>query len=284
MYHLLVREDGWSKGNQLAANRVFETRSTRPELIVHFVHDGALDVGRVLEHPLALLASETKSSGEQNALVCRIKSVYSSMGTLQIDYEPVLGIPPIPNWKIEKLASELDLDPFPVDFKEMERTHWSVKNVDLFEVLFRDQVRSPQSSILKFSPTVDPKLVAVMMPFEGFNDVYEAIKQAATSQGLDCKRADQIWANHKVMDDITELISGASVVICDFTKRNPNVFYETGIAHAIGKKFIPITQSKDDVPFDLLSYRYLHYLPNGEGLAGLTKDLSKRLAEIIKER
>ena len=38
-----------------------------------------------------------------------------------------------------------------------------------------------------------------------------------------------------------------------------NVFYELGLAHALKKPVILITQSISDVPFDLKSYRLLEY-------------------------
>jgi hypothetical protein len=40
-------------------------------------------------------------------------------------------------------------------------------------------------------------------------------------------------------------------VIADSSGRNLNVFYEIGLAHAIGVPVILITRSSDDVPFDL---------------------------------
>jgi hypothetical protein len=69
----------------------------------------------------------------------------------------------------------------------------------------------------------------------------------------------------------------------DFTEKNPNVMYETGIAHTLGKHVVPITQSLDDVPFDMRHHRVLKYLPNGEGLDALQRALTDRLVTISKE-
>ena len=54
-------------------------------------------------------------------------------------------------------------------------------------------------------------------------------------------------------------------MIADCTGRNPNVFYEIGIAHTLGRDVILITQNEADVPFDLRHLRYVQYLNNGEG-------------------
>jgi len=70
-------------------------------------------------------------------------------------------------------------------------------------------------------------------------------------------------------------------VVCDCSGRNPNVFYEIGIAHSLGKDVILITRSADDIPFDLRHLRYVSYLPNTEGLEALTKAVEGRLRTLI---
>ncbi len=51
----------------------------------------------------------------------------------------------------------------------------------------------------------------------------------------------------------------AKYIIADLTGRNPNVFYELGIAHALNKKSNPLTQDLTDVPFDLKHIRCIVY-------------------------
>lgn len=41
--------------------------------------------------------------------------------------------------------------------------------------------------------------------------------------------------------------------------KNPNVFYETGYAHALGKSMLRLTQDLEDVPFDLRFYPHIIY-------------------------
>jgi len=48
-------------------------------------------------------------------------------------------------------------------------------------------------------------------------------------------------------------------VIADMTGRNPNVFYEVGYAHALGKTTILLTNNSDDIPFDLKHYPHIIY-------------------------
>ena len=99
-----------------------------------------------------------------------------------------------------------------------------------------------------------------------------------------CLRADDIWREHAIMDEVVKLIAEARVVVADVTGRNANVFYELGIAHSLNKDVVMVTQANDDIPFDVRHLRYLHYYPNGEGLADLQNRLSERLSTLTERR
>lgn len=132
---------------------------------------------------------------------------------------------------------------------------------------------------------VEPDLVAVMMPFRReFDGVFAAIKKACEGTRMRCLRADDIWENSTFMQDIFSLIYRAQVIVVDFTGKNPNVMYETGIAHTLGKHVVPLTQAIDDIPSDMGHHRALKYLGNSEGLSSLTEQLTKRLAYVAPPR
>lgn len=128
---------------------------------------------------------------------------------------------------------------------------------------------------------VEPDLVSVMMPFSpAFDLVYDAIRKASSASGLRSLRADDIWEESTIMQDVFKLIFRSQVVVVDFTAKNPNVMYETGIAHTLGKHVVPISQSLQDVPFDLGHHRVLTFLANTQGLAKLSDDLTAKLAQL----
>lgn len=146
---------------------------------------------------------------------------------------------------------------------------------------------------ITFTPSVfnipkrptNSKLISVMMPFSpAYRGTYEAIKRVAVHMELECLRADDIWKNSTFIQDIFDLIFCSRIVIVDFSERNPNVMYETGIAHTLGKVVIPITQSFSDIPSDLGHHRSLKYLPNDEGYRNLSNELYKRIKTIIEEK
>jgi hypothetical protein len=90
----------------------------------------------------------------------------------------------------------------------------------------------------------------------------------------------RIWENAAVIQDAVSLIDRSKVVICDCTGRNPNVFYDIGIAHTLGREVVLITQAEADIPFDLRHLRYVQYLNNGECLNALGARPEPRLRDL----
>lgn len=128
---------------------------------------------------------------------------------------------------------------------------------------------------------VETDLVAVMMPFRSeFDPIHEGIKRACSLAGYRCLRVDDIWEESTVIQDIFNLIFRAHVVVVDFTGKNPNVMYETGIAHTLEKHVIPVSQTLDDVPFDMAHHRILKYLPNREGVNAMVPKLVEKLRQV----
>jgi hypothetical protein len=67
--------------------------------------------------------------------------------------------------------------------------------------------------------------------------------------------------------------------VADLTSKNPNVFYELGMAHAMGKEVVLLAQSLDDVPFDLRPVRTIIY---DNDLAGYD-ELADRLRRTLDQ-
>lgn len=101
----------------------------------------------------------------------------------------------------------------------------------------------------------------VVMPFSPIykTEYRDVIRPAVEEVGLECVRADEIYSKPHVMADIWKSLRSARIVIAELTGRSTNVFYEVGLAHALGKPVIIITRTEDDVPFDLKALRYLYY-------------------------
>lgn len=104
--------------------------------------------------------------------------------------------------------------------------------------------------------------VLFMMPFANpLGSYYEKIyKPAIEKAGLIPIRADnEIFGTGKIIDQIWNGINSAKVLIAELTNRNPNVFYELGLAHALQKPVVLISSNENDVPFDLHHIRVIYY-------------------------
>ena len=102
----------------------------------------------------------------------------------------------------------------------------------------------------------------VVMPFapplgNHYSLIYEpAIRKA----GLRPVRADDdIFATGKIMDQVWAGINAAKVLVAELTTRNPNVFYELGLAHALKKPVVLVSSNESDVPFDVRHIRVIYY-------------------------
>ena len=102
----------------------------------------------------------------------------------------------------------------------------------------------------------------VMMPFANpigsyFSLIYEP---AIAKAGLTAIRADaDIFGTGKIIDQIWRGINSSKVLVAELTNRNPNVFYELGLAHALNKPVVLISSNESDVPFDLTHIRVIYY-------------------------
>lgn len=130
--------------------------------------------------------------------------------------------------------------------------------------------------------TAPKPFVFVLMPFsDAFNDVYRfGIKGAADEAGAYAERVDEQHYDESILDRIYNQISKADVVVADMTGQNPNVFYEVGYAHALGKIVLLLTQDAADIPFDLKQRPHIVY---GGDVGKLRDDLLPRLKWAIAE-
>ncbi|RBP45660.1 hypothetical protein DES53_10242 [Roseimicrobium gellanilyticum] len=100
------------------------------------------------------------------------------------------------------------------------------------------------------------------MPFAPpIGSYYEKIYDPAIRKaGLTPVRADNdIFGTGKIIEQIWSGINKARVLVAELTNRNPNVFYELGLAHALQKPVVLVACSDQDVPFDLRHIRVIYY-------------------------
>jgi hypothetical protein len=118
-----------------------------------------------------------------------------------------------------------------------------------------------------------------LCPFtEAFNTIYnDHVRKSATAAGFTIERADEIFGTDPIIDDIWQAINSSAVITADVTGRNPNVMYEIGMAHTVGRPVIIMTQTMDDVPFDLKHFRFITYDYTPRGCTSLEEKLANTL-------
>jgi len=132
---------------------------------------------------------------------------------------------------------------------------------------------------------INESLVFVLSPFsKAFNTIFnDHIKTTVENiENYTCIRADDIYDNRPIIEDVWKSINEARIIISELTGRNPNVFYETGIAHTVGKEVILLTQSIDDVPFDLKHLRCIVYDYTPRGVPILETELRNTIEAITR--
>jgi hypothetical protein len=112
---------------------------------------------------------------------------------------------------------------------------------------------------------VDRKLILVLTPFaDDEYETFQTIKRACERGGFKCIRGDEEYTPSDILGHIVRLITKARIIIANVDSRNPNVFYELGIAHALSKPTIIISRSLSEVPFDMQGFRILTWTSYNE--------------------
>lgn len=125
--------------------------------------------------------------------------------------------------------------------------------------------------------TENKPIVFVITPFrEEMLALYETLKDTFSDEFKFTNGGD-LDNQQSIIRDIVEGINQADVVIADLTGLNANVFYELGLAHAMNKKVICITQDIGELPFDLKSYRTIEYSLFFHKLPKLVEELRRLL-------
>lgn len=125
----------------------------------------------------------------------------------------------------------------------------------------------------------------VIMPFGSYYDTYydEIYKPAIEKCDLIPTKADDIYRPGTIVQDIWNYTKQAKIVLADLTGKNPNVFYELGLAHSLAKPAILISNTMDDVPFDLRALRVITYDKNQPNWGvSLNSTIQKSIKETIK--
>jgi hypothetical protein len=126
-----------------------------------------------------------------------------------------------------------------------------------------------------FTQSRGGRTIFIAMSFDpAMVDVVEAIEAAAKACELNAWRADQFaYTGTAINDVIYDGLRKADYVVVDLTGARPNVYFEAGYAHALGKAPFYIAKDGTKVEFDVSGYPVLFYT----SMKQLREDLTQRV-------
>ncbi len=128
-----------------------------------------------------------------------------------------------------------------------------------------------------------PRAFIDMQFAEPYDNFYrEVIQKEAAAAGYEVTRINEKAGPGVIFQDMQREIEQAEIVIAEITPANPNVFYELGYAHALGKPTILLAQRDAALPFDIRSYRVVFYNDTTGGKTEVERNL-RRYLEAISE-
>lgn len=131
-------------------------------------------------------------------------------------------------------------------------------------------------------PAGGPVRCFLIMPFgpAWADSVQRTLRDVCRRHGVHAVRGDDSLVPTDILDDIWVELTAADFVIADVTGHNPNVYYELGMAHTLAKPVILLSQSTEDVPFDVQTRRVVAYDP--EDLKALEERLDEGIVGLLE--
>ena len=127
---------------------------------------------------------------------------------------------------------------------------------------------------------INPRQVFVLTPFhDDFDATFETIAMVCRDVGLICLRGDEEFIEGAILKHIIKQIASSRLIIANIDGRNPNVYYELGIAHAMGKSVLLVASDIESVPFDLKSQRIVLYQSDASLANGLKGALTQLMID-----
>lgn len=128
------------------------------------------------------------------------------------------------------------------------------------------------------------KRCLVLMPFSRqLRPAYDAYRRASARVNIRCYRVDDISRPGLITADIIAAIAQADIIVADLTSKNANVYYELGVAQAVGKDVILTCRKPKRLPFDIAHDRVIFYDDTKPGLRQLTRSVASYMTAAVAQ-
>lgn len=107
------------------------------------------------------------------------------------------------------------------------------------------------------------------------------IASSVEQLGYTIIRADKISEPGIITTQIIEHIVDAELVVADLTDKNPNVFYELAIRHAIRKPLVQLIKKGEVIPFDVAATRIIQFdLHSLDSVAAAKEEITSQVKSL----
>lgn len=121
-------------------------------------------------------------------------------------------------------------------------------------------------------------LAFVLTPFHNdFSKTYDIVCETCKEMKLRPVRGDEEYVTNDILSHTIQYMVKSRLVVAILDGRNPNVFYELGIAHSLNKPTILLANVQTQIPFDLQNQFLVLY----ESETDLRKKLKSALLNIL---
>lgn len=127
-----------------------------------------------------------------------------------------------------------------------------------------------------------PKAFVAMQFTEPYNEVYrDAVEPLVKEIGFEPLRVDDVHGPGIIINDIINNLSESSIVLAEISEKNANVYYELGLAHALGKPTLLMAIKGTSLPFDVGPHRCIFYDNTIAGRGKLQESLKRSLMSLL---
>lgn len=202
-----------------------------------------------------------------------------SIATIIVQYPPPAIGGPVLEFNLLDLITE----------NESARNLYVESIIDKIDQAIGILKHQPESDAKTLEPPTpvfkeDKGFVFIAMPMSAedpiLEDVHHTIKAVALSVGLIAERVDEQITTERITDRVLESLHRAGFVIADLTYNKPNIYYEAGYAHALGKVPIYIAREGTTIEFDLKDYPVIFFC----NMSKLKAELVRRLSGLLETR